>query len=82
MEGRQSRKVSLTATMIKQQLSFPRIPAVNSAGKIVKFVPNSEQKRLVIFDAHRDAPVGFGAAVNRTYISYVLHRAGAKIGDP
>jgi integrase len=74
MEGRQSRKVSLTATMVKEQLSFQRIPVVNGSGKIVKFAPNKEQKRYVIFDAHRDAPVGFGVAVNRTNMSYVLQR--------
>lgn len=74
MESRQSRKVSLTSTMVKEQLSFPRIPVVNGSGKIVKFAPNKQQKRYVIFDAHRDAPVGFGVAVNRTNMSYVLQR--------
>src|SRR5690606_8463883 len=43
-------------------------------GKIVKFAPNAAQKRYVVFDAHRDAPVGFGVAVNRTNMSYVLQR--------
>lgn len=80
MEGRQSRKVSLTATMVKEQLSFPRIPVVNSAGKIIKFAPNTEQKRYVLFDSHRDAPVGFGVAVNRTNMSYILQRrVGARV---
>lgn len=80
MEGRQSRKVSLTATMVKEQLSFLRIPVVNASGKIVKFAPNADLKRYVVFDAHRDAPVGFGVAVNRTNMSYILQRrVGARV---
>jgi integrase len=80
MESRPSRKVSLTSTMVKEQLSFPRIPVVNGSGKIVKFAPNTEQKRYVIFDAHRDAPVGFGVAVNRTNMSYIMQRrVGARV---
>lgn len=78
MEGRQSRKLVLTATMIKEQLSFARIPVIGATGKIVKFAPNAEQKRYVVFDAHRDAPVGFGVAVNRTNMSYILQR---RVGD-
>lgn len=73
MEARQSRRVALTATMVKEQLSFARIPVI-AGGKIVKFAPNAAQKRYVVFDAHRDAPVGFGVAVNRTNMSYVLQR--------
>ena len=74
MKTTSSRKVSLTSTLVKEQLSFPRIPVVNGSGKIVKFAPNVEQKRYVIFDAHRDAPVGFGVAVNRTNMSYIVQR--------
>lgn len=59
MEGRQSRRVALTATMVKEQLSFARISVIGATGKIVKFAPNAEQKRYIVFDAHRDAPVGF-----------------------
>jgi hypothetical protein len=32
----------------------------------------------VVFDSHGDAPVGFGVAVNRTNMSYILQR---RIGD-
>lgn len=63
MEGRPSRKVALTPIMIKEQLSFSRIPVVGATGKIVNFAPNTEQKRYVIFDSHRDVPAGFGVAV-------------------
>lgn len=80
MEGKQSRRVALTATMVKEQLSFARIPVIGPTGKIVKFAPNAEQKRYVVFDAHRDAPVGFGVAVNRTNMSYILQRrVGARV---
>ncbi|MDH5824192.1 tyrosine-type recombinase/integrase [Luteimonas sp. RD2P54] len=80
MEGKQSRRVALTATMVKEQLSIARIPVIGATGKIVKFAPNAEQKRYVVFDAHRDAPVGFGVAVNRTSMSYILQRrVGARV---
>ncbi|WP_332938001.1 integrase arm-type DNA-binding domain-containing protein [Lysobacter sp. CCNWLW3] len=64
--------------MVKEQLSFTRIPVIGATGKIVNFAPNTEQKRYVIFDSHRDAPVGFGVAVNRTNMSYVLQRRVGK----
>lgn len=78
MESRQSKKLALTASIIKEQLSFARIPVIGASGKIVKFAPNSEEKRYVVFDAHREAPVGFGVAVNRTNMCYILQR---RVGD-
>lgn len=79
MDTKQSRRVALTSTMVKEQLSFARLPVI-AAGKIAKFAPNATQKRYVVFDAHRDAPVGFGVAVNRTGMSYVLQRrVGARV---
>lgn len=69
--------MALTATVVKEQLSFARIPVIDG-GKIVKFAPNAAQKRYMVFDSHRDAPVGFGVAVNRTNTSYVLRR---RVGD-
>ena len=77
MDSRQSRRVALTATMVKEQLSFARVPVI-SDGKIAKFAPNADQKRYLVFDAHRDAPVGFAVAVNRTAMSYVVQR---RVGD-
>jgi len=80
MEGKRSWKVALTATMVKEQLSFARIPVMGDTGKIVNFAPNADQKRYVIYDSHRDAPVGFGVAVNRTNMSYILQRRlGARV---
>lgn len=80
MESKRSWKVALTATMVKEQLSFARVPVISDTGKIVNFAPNADQKRYVIFDGHRDAPVGFGVAVNRTNTSYILQRrVGARV---
>ena len=80
MENKVSRKVSLTATIVKERLSFHRIPRSNDKGQIVDFDPNEDQKRYVIFDCHGDAPVGFGVAVNRTNMSYILQRrVGARV---
>lgn len=55
MENKQSKRLALTATMVKEQLSFARIPVIGDTGKIVKFAPNVQQKRYVVFDTHRDA---------------------------
>jgi len=80
METKGSRKVSLTSTIVTERLSFGRIPKINHKGQIVDFDPNDDQKRYVIFDSHRDAPVGFGVAVNRTNMSYILQRrVGARV---
>ena len=80
MENKASRRLALTATMVKEQLSFTRVPEVIADGKIVKFAPNTDQKRYVVFDSHRDAPVGFGVAVNKTGMSYILQRRiGARV---
>jgi len=80
MENKASRRLALTATMVKEQLSFTRVPEVNAEGKIVKFAPNTDQKRYLVFDSHRDAPVGFGVAVNKTGMSYILQRRiGARV---
>jgi hypothetical protein len=49
MEARQSRRVALTATLVKEQLPFARIPVI-AGGRIVKFAPNAARKRDVVFD--------------------------------
>ena len=80
MENKASRKVLLTATIVKERLSFHRIPRSNDKGQIVDFDPNTDEKRYVVFDCHGDAPVGFGVAVNRTNMSYILQRrVGARV---
>jgi integrase len=80
VETKASRKVQLTATIVKERLSFLRIPRSNDKGQIVDFDPNADEKRYVIFDCHGDAPVGFGVAVNRTNMSYILQRrVGARV---
>lgn len=74
MAGKPNRKVAFTATFIKERLSFAKIPVANDKGQVTHFDDNAQQKRYVLFDAHRDAPVGFGVAVNRTNMSYILQR--------
>lgn len=78
MDSKAFRKVSLTSTIVKERLSFHRIPRANEKGQIVDFDPNEAQKRYVVFDSHGDAPVGFGVAVNRTNMSYILQRRVAE----
>lgn len=73
MESTVLRKVSLTATIVNECLSFDMVPCANSKG-VVDFDPNEDQKRFVIFDSHRYAPVGFGVAVNRANMSYILQQ--------
>ncbi len=46
MESRQPRRVALTATLVKEQLPFARIPVIGATGKIAKFAPNAEQKAM------------------------------------
>lgn len=77
MEKKASRRLALMAlmaTMVKGQLSFTRVTEVERRGKIGKVAPNADQKRYVVFDSHRDAPAGFGVAVNKTGMSYILQR--------
>lgn len=74
MAGKLNRKLKLTATIVKERLSFQKIPVANDKGAIVDFDENTDEKRYVVFDIDRDAPVGFGVAVNRTNMSYILQR--------
>lgn len=69
MESKRSWKVTLTATMVKEQLSFARIPVIGGTGRIVNFAPNADLKRYVIFDSHRAAPMGSGVAVKQLYLA-------------
>ncbi|EIQ72545.1 hypothetical protein SF123566_4850 [Shigella flexneri 1235-66] len=40
-------------------------PALSDTGKVV-FEPNPQQKPYIVFDDHRDSPVGFGVKVSLT----------------
>ena len=48
-------------------------PTLNHAGKVV-FEANSEQKPYIVFDDHRDSPVGFSVKVSLTKKTYVIQR--------
>lgn len=78
MENKGSRKVKLTATIVKERLTIARIPVANPKGQIVDFAPNPDEKRYIVFDTDSDAPRGFGVAVNRGGASYILQR---RVGD-
>ena len=46
---------------------------LNHAGKVV-FEANPEHKPYIVFDDHRDSPVGFGVKVSLTKKTYVIQR--------
>lgn len=48
-------------------------PNLNHAGKVV-FEANPDQKPYIVFDDHREAPVGFGVKVSLTKKTYVIQR--------
>lgn len=48
-------------------------PALSDIGKVV-FEPNPQQKPYIVFDDHRDSPVGFGVKVSLTKKTYVIQR--------
>lgn len=48
-------------------------PTLNHAGKVV-FEANPEHKPYIVFDDHRDSPVGFGVKVSLTKKTYVIQR--------
>lgn len=48
-------------------------PVLNHAGKVV-FEANPDQKPYIVFDDHRDSPVGFGVKVSLTKKTYVIQR--------
>lgn len=48
-------------------------PVLSNTGKVV-FEANPEHKPYIVFDDHRDAPVGFGVKVSLTKKTYVIQR--------
>jgi hypothetical protein len=81
MESKRSWKAALMATMVKEQLSFARVPVIGDTGKIANFASNADQKRYVIFDSHRDAPGGFCVAVISSRAEWGARVMKATIGD-
>ncbi|QDI31791.1 integrase [Serratia marcescens] len=66
-------KTTLTQSFIINKLNVNVKPELNSSGKVV-FEPNPQQKPYIVFDDHRDSPVGFGVKVSLTKKTYVIQR--------
>ncbi|HCU1269217.1 TPA: tyrosine-type recombinase/integrase [Raoultella ornithinolytica] len=66
-------KTTLNQSFIINRLSISAKPALNDRGKVV-FESNPQQKPYIVFDDHRDSPVGFGVKVSLTKKTYVIQR--------
>jgi len=66
-------KTTLNQAFIINKLSISVKPNLNHAGKVV-FEANPDQKPYIVFDDHREAPVGFGVKVSLTKKTYVIQR--------
>ncbi|MFX0950359.1 tyrosine-type recombinase/integrase [Escherichia coli] len=66
-------KITLSQAFIINKLSIGVKPTLNHAGKVV-FEANPEHKPYIVFDDHRDSPVGFGVKVSLTKKTYVIQR--------
>lgn len=66
-------KTTLSQAFIINKLSISVKPTLNHAGKVV-FEANPEHKPYIVFDDHRDSPVGFGVKVSLTKKTYVIQR--------
>ncbi|HBQ6268006.1 MULTISPECIES: tyrosine-type recombinase/integrase [Klebsiella pneumoniae complex] len=66
-------KTTLNQSFIINKLSISAKPALNDRGKVV-FESNPQQKPYIVFDDHRDSPVGFGVKVSLTKKTYVIQR--------
>ncbi|HCN5509230.1 TPA: integrase [Escherichia coli] len=66
-------KTTLNQAFIINKLSIDVKPTLNHAGKVV-FEANPDQKPYIVFDDHRDSPVGFGVKVSLTKKTYVIQR--------
>lgn len=71
--GGDTLKATLNQAFIINKLSIGVKPTLNHAGKVV-FEANSEQKPYIVFDDHRDSPVGFSVKVSLTKKTYVIQR--------
>ncbi|EMM4085297.1 integrase [Shigella flexneri] len=66
-------KTTLSQSFIINKLSISVKPVLSNTGKVV-FEANPEHKPYIVFDDHRDAPVGFGVKVSLTKKTYVIQR--------
>lgn len=78
-------RMELSQTVVLHKLDIAHRP-VEDGGRIV-YADNVARTPYIIFDSHRDAPIGFGVKVGRTKKTYVLQRrvggavVKAKVGD-
>lgn len=66
-------KISLTQTLVLHKLTIDHRPELDAKGRIV-YIPNLNRTPYFVFDAHRDAPVGFGVKVSATKKTYLVQR--------
>ncbi|CNK61254.1 integrase family protein [Yersinia pseudotuberculosis] len=71
--GGDALKTTLNQAFIIKKLSINVKPALSNSGKVV-FEVNPDQKPYIVFDDHREAPVGFGVKVSLTKKTYVIQR--------
>lgn len=71
--GGDALKTTLSQAFIIKKLSINVKPALSNSGKVV-FEANPDQKPYIVFDDHREAPVGFGVKVSLTKKTYVIQR--------
>lgn len=71
--GGDTLKTTLNQAFIINKLSINVKPELSSSGKVV-FEANPDQKPYIVFDNHRDSPVGFGVKVSLTKKTYVIQR--------
>lgn len=72
-------RIELSQTLVLHKLTIDNKPAEGPLGRIV-YVPNPQRTPYIVFDAHRDAPVGFGVKVGATKKVYLVQRrAGAVV---
>lgn len=78
-------RMELSQTVVLHKLDIAHRP-VEDGGRIV-YADNVARTPYIVFDSHRDAPVGFGVKVGGTKKTYVLQRrvggavVKAKVGD-
>ena len=71
-------KIILSQTVVLR-LAIADVPCATAAGKI-ELTPNTSARPYIVFDLHRDAPVGFGVKVSATTKTYVVQRrVGARV---
>ncbi|WP_459176462.1 tyrosine-type recombinase/integrase [Ewingella americana] len=66
-------KTTLSQSFIINKLNVNVKPELSSSGKVV-FEPNPQQKPYIVFDDHRDSPVGFGVKISVTKKTYLIQR--------